>query len=489
MVDLGFTAIAMTLTGGISSPFFLIFLWIMIGYSTRYGRDMLWPVTSLAAVAFTLVVWHSGLTNLQPEVVMQYLALIALPAYLQSLLAAVTRAQTEADQANRAKSRFLARMSHEIRTPLAALIGTTELLHHTRLTPQQQTYAANLKTSANALRSLVDDILDFSKIEAGRLILEHRAFDPNCVIDEVMGVMSPLAADKGLTLQSHIDPALPTAVIGDPDRLRQVLFNLVGNAVKFTEQGEVVIRARPMATASQDRTLIRMEVSDTGIGIPPDQLQSIFDSFKQVHSDRGVIGTGLGTTISRELVKIMGGQIGVESTPEVGSTFWFEVPWPMADPKVPASRSTAHPIGTDQAPVPVTALPVLVAEDDPINASVVSSLLSGAGHQVDVVVDGSQALEALRQRVYGVAFIDRRMPGLSGIEVARQWRAIEPEGRHLPLIALTADATVEDEQESREAGFDEFLIKPASPERLIAMATKYAWASHSERVAWETEQE
>lgn len=487
LVDLSANALAMLLTGGADSPFFLVYLWIIVGYLSRYGVGALLPVTLLSLVSFSVVVPLSGDWERIPlEIGFQYLALGLLPVYMQSLLGAVIKARAEADQANRAKSRFLANMSHEIRTPLSGLVGTAELLRLTSLDGLQRHYVDNLKSSANTLRALVDDILDFSKIEAGKLSLDEHLFRFDEVIEEVKEVMTPLAVDKGLRLRTEVIGRLPNRLFGDSVRLRQVLFNLVGNAIKFTADGEVVIRISAMPGSDPARRPVRIEVEDTGIGIPASQLGAIFDSFTQVGGREHHGGTGLGTTISRELVRLMGGRIGVRSREGVGSTFWFEVPWrlPAAGDAGAASTGAAisAPAAAEGPPPEVTVIGdaprvvdrcgrILVADDDPINCEVVATLLRKAGYPVDVVGDGEQALAVLARGEVRLAFVDGRMPKVGGIEVAERWRQTEREtgsgAAPVFLVALTANATAEDERRYRQAGFDEFLSKPVSPDRLF----------------------
>ena len=488
LIDLSANALAMVLTGCADSPFFLVYLWIIVGYISRYGGGVVVPVTVLSLLSYTVVVVYSGDWHRIPlEIGFQYLALALLPVYMQSLVNAVMRARADADQANRAKSRFLANMTHEIRTPLSGLVGTADLLRLTPLDDDQRHYVDNLKSSANTLRALVDDILDFSKIEAGKLSLDEHRFSLEVVIEEVKEVMAPLAADKALSLRTEFAPGLPRRVRGDSVRLRQILFNLVGNAIKFTRRGEVVVRLQAPIEGDREHSLIRIEVKDTGIGIPAAELAAIFDGFTQVkgHEHRG--GTGLGTTISRELVRLMGGRIGVQSREGVGSTFWFEVPWrlPAQDDvsdssvsKLARGELTVSPdswrqsTATDAAAESAQAAHILVADDDPINCEVVGTLLRKAGYRVQLAADGEQALQVLRQRGVRLAFVDGRMPRLSGLQVAEQWRQREAEaddGERVALVALTANATAGDEQRYRDAGFDEFLSKPVSPDRLFGV--------------------
>jgi two-component system sensor histidine kinase RpfC len=610
LVDLLANTLAMVLTGGSKSPFFLVYLWIVVGYVARYGRPVLLPVTVISILSYTLVVTVTGgWRMLDLEVLMHFLALALVPLYLHSLLKTIRRAQHAADAANQAKGQFLARMSHEIRTPLTGLVGSVDLLRTTDLDEEQSGYVNGLKASASALHALLDDILDFSRIEAGRLELEEREMDLHRVIADVAGVLAPVAVAKGVELVTHLQPELPQRLIGDPHRLRQVLLNLVGNAIKFTERGEVVVRAMVLPSGVPGPVRVRIEVSDTGIGIAPERLPGIFDRFTQGNSatPRRYGGSGLGTAIARELIRLMGGEIGVASELGSGSIFWIEVPWrraPQACAREPAGELTGrrvlvlednaasravmfdycralgmipHCVGTedevepllvraeaDRRPFEVVLLGdtaggegrhplvrrlqglgpgrprlcyltflgqrrhveeatragldgfltkpvsldllrdcllgvlagdgrrrtmvtsetlgaadhdpvrVLVADDDPINARVVSTFLSKAGYQVDVAQDGRRALHLATTVAYCLALVDLHMPELDGPQFAATWRDLEAGGeRRLPIVALTAGASSEDREQCLSAGMDDFLTKPVSPERLLEVVARF----------------
>ncbi len=517
---------------------------------------------------------------------------------------ALDEQRLRAQAASHAKGQFLANMSHEIRTPLSGIIGMLSLLEQTDLQPNQRAYITNLSLAATALHTLLNDILDLSRIEAGKLQLIEQGFSPRQVLDEVALMLATSAHEKGLDLICHCSRDVPEQVRGDSLRLRQVLINLVSNAIKFTETGSVVLRTfvlPPAAGSDADDgpVWLRFEVEDSGIGIPADRQQAIFDSFTQIDSSntRKYGGSGLGTTIAKDLVQLMGGRIGLHSTLGQGSLFWFELPWadeegaasqpqvasdlqglplllvqqddegrrtlrelaerlglvvqetsdagkvpqliaagtsPMMvllvergreaswlnlartlrrqdlapgvllchvtflngdtdvdlfdghmnkpvtleslhDGLLAMSRAFRHPGAGPAAGIPAEAARlapakprrVLVAEDNRINALVIRSFLEQAGHRVVLVENGADALTVLARGEFDVVLMDMRMPQVDGLEATRRWRAQEAPGRHIPIIALTANATVEDRERCLAAGMDDFLSKPVEQVHLL----------------------
>lgn len=528
---------------------------------------------------------------------------------------ALDEERQRAQAASHAKGRFLANMSHEIRTPLSGIIGMLALLDKTDMQPNQRAYVTNLSLAASALHTLLNDILDLSRIEAGKLQLIEQVFSPRQVLDEVALMQASSAHEKGLDLIIHSAADVPEWVKGDSLRLRQVLINLVSNAIKFTETGSVVVRAfsLPATTGQDGRCWVRFEVEDTGIGIPADRQQTLFDSFTQIDSSntRKYGGSGLGTTIARDLVQLMGGRIGLRSSEGVGSLFWFELPWGIeeaalspaiadgaalqgrpllivqqdnegrralrdlaqrlglvvqetADPRAvpPLVAASTEPLmvllveqgreaswlnlarilrrqhdaarpllchvtffngdtdvslfdGHMNKPVTLeslcdgllalsrmphasaavgTAVPatlegesvsatlelspaakrrrILVAEDNRINALVIRSFLEQAGHRVVLVENGADALAMLARSTFDAVLMDMRMPQVDGLEATRRWRAQEAAGRHTPIFALTANATVEDREHCLAAGMDDFLPKPVEQEQLLELLAK-----------------
>ena len=581
------------------SPFFLFYAWYFFSYSLRYGRGPLVVSAIFSLIGFTVVLllddgWHSHAT----DVIMYLVFLLVMPFYMDAMLRKISRARDDATTANQAKSEFLAAMSHEIRTPMSGIVGVTTLLEQTELDKDQREYIIALQESSLALNALIDDILDLSKIEAGKYTLINDQVNLQQTLHGVAQMFAASANSKGLELFLNYSTMLPDHVLGDGKRLRQIVLNLVSNAVKFTRQGEIIINARRADEQNVDgHVTVRIEVEDTGPGLCEEEISRIFEPFYQAgEKSRHVetAGTGLGTTISANLVRLMNGRIGVENKEAGGCRFWFEIPWRVmgeitvrqAIPKnrpliVYESQPTSHAIlkaycdgikwpfsitaeqttlvtlieeaaKGDNIPIvmlselscgnqceqlgrhlltmypdiklcklmhlsslhavtdeqrelyaefvslPVTPhrlrtsllrslgigivseaersnfgmttihrfLHVLVAEDSPINAKVLTTFLEQDGHRVTHVDDGEKALEALKRERFDVVFMDMRMPIMSGIDVTQTWRTLEASGQHVPIIALTANATPEDKTNCLAAGMDDFLSKPVKRDKI-----------------------
>ena len=628
--DLSCTTYAISLTGGSSSEFILIYLWLYIAYGTRYGANYLSVAVIIVILEYNYILFTDSTWFSNPlTACAQLFVLFIMPLYLHSMLKQLREAKLIAEQATQAKSNFLATMSHEIRTPMSGIIGTAHLLQSTKQSKEQKEYTQALLDASKSLHALINDILDFSKIEANKLQLQTAPFDLHNTINEVVSVLSSDAEQRALDFIIYIDPDIPSFVIGDSQRIRQILFNLVGNAIKFTQKGEVILKVSTITTfdeqhlkkshsLSESRTLehhkehditLCFDIIDTGIGISHEQKKVIFDSFTQVNEqqNRKLGGTGLGTTIAKQLVELMGGKIGLDSQLGEGSHFWFQLSLAVekqgnikeryhnrfksqkvallvcketlyetldaychffgfsvtrcycesellaileqsinqATPFrlliLSASRNKNMPVklankinnlNFGQYPAPKKiylnyltkrssdqllggklfdayiskpviferfadllldllsppnksikkeiccdlqhlSLTILVAEDEDINAMVLTSFLHEAGHKTTRVINGAQAIEALSQESYDMAFMDMRMPEMNGLEATISWRQQEAKGQHMPIIALTANATTDDRQACLAAGMDDFITKPITPEQLNAAVTKF----------------
>ena len=605
-LDVGAIFLSMYLTdGGPLSPFFLLYPWYYLSYSVRYGRAPLMMAAVVGLLSFSLLLyitdsWYSH----KYDVVAYVVFLIIMPFYLDMLLRQVSKAREVADKANIAKSEFLAAMSHEIRTPMSGIVGVSSLLVKSDLNPDQKEYVVALQESANALNALIDDVLDLSKIEAGKYKLENNEFNISKTLFGVAQMFTANANDKGLELFYSYDPALPEMVFGDATRLRQVVINLLSNAVKFTKKGKVKLKVSLLEKQDingEGEATIKIEVIDTGSGLTKEQRDRIFEPFYQANENtsRAHSGTGLGTTISANIVKLMDGQIGVNSELDKGSQFWFIVRLPCAGKRAvyptpldhkpvvifessPTNReilteylkayawtaaifddenefidymgkqerecivliselscqsfcsefaarihaatkseinhkiilllklASLHALSDEQrvnfsqlVSMPLSPqklfdsimsvggyastgnenehtessvsrfLSVLIAEDSAINAKVIQAFLSQDNHRVVHVEDGAQAVKALSEGGIDLVLMDMRMPVMGGIEATQKWRETEQQGQHIPIIALTANATTEDKNNCLAAGMDDFLSKPVSQEQLREVLKRY----------------
>jgi PAS domain S-box-containing protein len=381
------------------------------------------------------------------------------------------RARDEAEAGNRAKSEFLANMSHELRTPMAGVLGMVDLVLATEITPQQREYLETARESADSLLVLLNEILDLSKIEARRLELAPAAFSIRQSVDSAVRLFAVRAQQKGLALTSTVAEDVPDMLVGDPLRIRQIVLNLVGNAIKFTDAGSVAVRVMVQARTGST-ILLRVEVEDTGIGIPAGKHELVFDRFRQADGSmsRRHMGSGLGLTISAHLVDLMGGGIGLRSEEGRGSTFFFTVPLELASAGGAGPHSGNEPSATPstrQPPAPAPGLRVLLAEDNAVNQRLAALLLRREGHDVTVVGDGDAAVRAVAHVSFDVVLMDLQMPVMDGFEATAAIRAAEGSaGRHLRIVALTAHAMREDRDKCLKAGMDDYLTKPIDPARL-----------------------
>lgn len=404
----------------------------------------------LVLLAAALTIWLAGITWL-----------------LWRYQRALTRSRDAAEAGTRARTEFLAMMSHEIRTPMNGVVGMAEILIESNLDAEQMSHARTLRDSADHLLRLINDVLDFAKLESGRFQIEEIGFDVPAVVKASVAAMMPSAIEKGLVLSADIGADVPRRMVSDPSRLRQVLFNLISNGLKFTEAGEVKVSVRvdPARTAG-GRVGLAFAISDTGIGIPADGLPLLFKEFSQLDSSiaRRFGGTGLGLAICRRLVTLMGGEVGVESEVGKGTTIRFTISGRYDDPAADEARLEASQVSASAIS---RELRILLAEDNKTNQQVFLAMINRLGLAADIANDGVEALAACRRHHYDIVFMDVMMPGMDGLTATRAIRKLNGANGEVRIVALTANASSVDRDMCFEAGMDDFVTKPVTRAALI----------------------
>ncbi|MEQ7896142.1 ATP-binding protein [Xanthomonas arboricola] len=486
LADYGLMAAGMIQMGEPLAWVYVVVMWVTVGNGLRYGNRYLYLAVAMAVVSFstTLSMTEYWQHNQRLGVGLA-VGLAAVPLYFSSLLRQLTRATAEARRASEAKSRFLANMSHEFRTPLNGLSGMTEVLATTRLDDEQRECLKTIQASTRSLLALVEEVLDISAIEAGKLRINASDFAVHDTLQAIGLILEPQAKAKGLRYQATIAADVPPRVHGDAGHLQQILLNLVGNAVKFTDHGSVQLKVAATEASGRAGVLLRFEVLDTGIGVPADMRPRLFEAFEQADTGlaRRFEGSGLGTTIARGLVQSMGGAIGFEENPEGGSLFWFELPFGLATAK-PAATPSPVLHETESTTIPgnviafadpflrhrarVRSMQILVADDHLANRLVLQRLLQKAGHRVTCVDGGEAVLDALAEADYDAAIVDLHMPGVSGLDMLKQLRVMQAGGKPgTPIVVLSADVTPESIRSCEQAGAYAFLAKPVAAIKLL----------------------
>ena len=454
--------------------------WILISKETwTPSREQIISLLVSLGILFiiAIVVWNRTLAK---RVEQRTIELNQALRTSENLRQKADMAQQEAEQANKAKSEFLASMSHEIRTPMNAIIGMADLIGRTQLSKEQKEYVGIFQNAGENLLNIINDILDISKVESGRLTLESVPFDLNQLIEEVADLMANKAHKRGLELNYIIQEETSTLLLGDSKRLQQILINLVGNAVKFTQSGEIIIRVEPEPEKAGSQ-MLRFSISDTGIGVPPDKADLIFESFTQADSSttRKFGGTGLGLAICKKLVTKMGGKIWVEPNPAGGSIFCFTIKAALQADQQAGARSVgqisnplASPIKAGHASTP--SLNILLVDDDPVNLKVATMMLEMQQHKVTAVTDGGKAIEAYKTSEFDLIFMDVNMQEMDGYQTTKLIRDIEVgSGVRVPIVALTALVFKEDKQKCLDAGMDGYVSKPFTSDKLAEAINRF----------------
>lgn len=489
IADYGLIACAMVGMGEPLAWMYVVVMWVTVGNGLRYGNSYLYLAVAMGVLSFGTTVWVTPYWRENVGLgIGLVIGLLAVPLYLSGLLRQLTSATKEAQRANEAKSRFLANMSHEFRTPLNGLSGMTELLSTTKLDAEQRECVGTIQASARSLLSLVEEVLDISAIEAGKVRIDKSEFSLREAIDQIGLILQPQARAKTIGYHVDVAPDVPDSLSGDVGHLRQVLLNLAGNAIKFTELGRIDVRVRMLKTENE-QIWLSFDIIDTGIGVPSAMRSRLFDAFEQadVGLARRYEGTGLGTTIAKGLVESMGGSIGYQENPPRGSRFWFDLPFDAGASLSATVQVSEVSEASEQAGnviafsdpflrhrARVRGMRILVADDHAANRMVLQRMLQKAGHRA-ICVDGAEAvLDALAESEFDAVIVDLHMPGMSGLDMLKQLRVMQAGGPRTPVVVLSADVTPESIRRCEQAGAHTFLAKPVVANRLLDTLTDIA---------------
>jgi signal transduction histidine kinase/CheY-like chemotaxis protein len=466
------TTVAMNLVGAMAPFFYPVYLWIIVGYGLRYGRSHLLAGVLAGTLGFGVLLRFNPFWNENANIGSGLLAgLVILPLFYLAVLRRLhelsRRLEEELERsqaAEHAKGEFLANMSHEIRTPMNGIVGMVQLLEDAPLRPEDRDHLQVVRRSADALLTIIDDILDYSKSASGKLSIETIDFDLRDTLADVHRLLQATADDRNLDFDFDYPADAPRVFRGDPTRIRQIAFNLAGNAIKFTETGGVMMRCR-VADAAAGRHRVTLEVQDSGVGIPADRLEAIFEQFEQADNSttRRFGGTGLGLAICRQLADLMGGSVTVHSEVGCGSVFT------MTLDLAPGAAPVARPSRVAGDRLPHFGLHALVADDNAINRRVAVRLLAKVGITADTACDGAEAVRMAAGGGHDLVFMDMRMPELNGFEATAAIRALGGAPARVPVVALTADASSESALRCRDAGMDGHLRKPLRTADIIAV--------------------
>ncbi|WP_349998970.1 ATP-binding protein [Stenotrophomonas lacuserhaii] len=485
LADYGLIAAGMIQMGEPLSWVYIVVMWVTVGNGMRFGNNYLYLAVAMAMISFGCTALYTDYWVDNARLAFGlWLGLAAVPLYFSTLLRQLTEAMAEARRASEAKSRFLANMSHEFRTPLNGLAGMTEVLATTELDEEQRECLNTIQASSRSLLALVEEVLDISAIEAGKLRVVAEDFALGDVVQAIGLILLPQAKAKRLDYRVRVDEAVPPRLRGDTGHLRQVLLNLAGNAVKFTDHGRVEIRIDVVSAAADGGVRLRFEIIDTGIGVAVPMRPRLFEAFEQadVSMARRHEGTGLGTTIAKGLVEAMGGEIGYQENLPQGSRFWFEVPFapPLPERVGITPALVGNPLGSSNGNViafadpflrhraRVRSMSILVADDHEANRMVLQRLLQKAGHRVLCVNGGEAVLDAMAESDFDAAIVDLHMPGMSGLDMLKELRVMQAGGApRTPVLVLSADVTPDAIQRCQQAGAHTFLAKPVVAVRLL----------------------